>query len=146
MRGKPKTGGRKKGVRNKVTAEREAEIAASGLTPLEYMLGVLRDPNAHPLRRDDMAKAAAPYVHSKLATIAHTGPDGGPMQFRDFSALTDDELEQIIASGSKLDGENKLSFLSDLFGGANNAAQAQINAIEQGLGQATGDINQATRP
>jgi hypothetical protein len=99
VRGKPKTGGRKRGVLNKVTAEREAEIAASGLTPLEYMLGVLRDPDVHPLRRDDMAKAAAPYVHSKLATIAHTGPDGGPVQIHD---LTDDELEQFIANHSKL--------------------------------------------
>jgi hypothetical protein len=94
VRGKPKTGGRKKGVLKKATAEREAEIAASGLTPLEDMLGVLRDPDAHPLRRDDMAKAAAPYVHPRLAAIAHTGPDGGPVQFRD---LTDDELEQIIS-------------------------------------------------
>jgi hypothetical protein len=99
VRGKPKTGGRKKGVLNKVTAEREAEIAASGLTPLEYMLGVLRDPDVHSLRRDDMAKAAAPYVHSKLATIAHTGPDGGPVQIHD---LTDDELERFIANHSKL--------------------------------------------
>jgi hypothetical protein len=108
VRGKPKTGGRKKGVLNKVTAEREAEIAASGLTPLEYMLDVLRDPRAPVARRDEMAKAAAPYVHQRLAAIAHTGPDGGPAQFH----LTDDELEQIIianqsklaASGSKLDG------------------------------------------
>jgi hypothetical protein len=28
------------------TAKREAEIAASGLTPLDYMLKVLRDPRA----------------------------------------------------------------------------------------------------
>jgi hypothetical protein len=99
VRGKPKTGGRKKGVLNKVTAEREAEIAASGLTPLGYMLGVLRDPRAPAARRDEMAKAAAPYVHPRLATIAHTGPDGGPVQFHD---LTDDELDQIIANQSKL--------------------------------------------
>jgi hypothetical protein len=36
-----KTGGRKKGVRNKATAAKAAEVAASGLTPLDYMLSLL---------------------------------------------------------------------------------------------------------
>jgi hypothetical protein len=35
-------GGRQKGTPNKITAKREAEIAASRLTPLEYMLGIVR--------------------------------------------------------------------------------------------------------
>jgi hypothetical protein len=34
-----------------------------------------------------------------------------------------------------------LSFFSDLFGGADNAAQAQIAGINKGVTQATGDIN-----
>jgi hypothetical protein len=67
--GTPKTGGRKKGTPNKLTAARVAEIAASGLTPLDYMLTILRDTNIEPLRRDEMAKAAAPYCHSRLSTI-----------------------------------------------------------------------------
>lgn len=75
-----KTGGRRKGVRNKVTQVRVAEIAASGLMPLDYILNVMRDEEAEPCRRDDMAKAAAPYVHPKLATIEHTGEGGGPVQ------------------------------------------------------------------
>ncbi len=33
-----KTSGRKKGTPNKLTAKRQAEIAESGLTPLDYML------------------------------------------------------------------------------------------------------------
>ena len=68
MKGK-KTGGRQKGSKNKATAEREKQIAASGLTPLDYMLGILRDELADPQRRDDMAKAAAPYVHPKLQPV-----------------------------------------------------------------------------
>ena len=52
-----------------MTAEREAEIAASGLTPLEYMLKVLRDENEDTPRRDEMAKAAAPYCHPRLSTV-----------------------------------------------------------------------------
>jgi hypothetical protein len=40
-----------------------------GLTPLEYMLAVLRDENADTERRDEMAKAAAPYIHPRLSSI-----------------------------------------------------------------------------
>lgn len=61
--------GRPKGSKNKVTLEREAEIKASGLTPLDYMLSLLRDENQDLAVRADMAKAAAPYVHPRLANI-----------------------------------------------------------------------------
>lgn len=66
-------GGRQKGTPNKATAKREAEIAASGQTPLDYMLGVMRDAEQSGERRDDMAKAAAPYVHPKLSAVDHSG-------------------------------------------------------------------------
>jgi len=39
-------------------------------TPLEYMLAVMRDPLADFRRRDDMAKAAAPYCHEKKTSDA----------------------------------------------------------------------------
>lgn len=65
-----KTGGRKKGIPNKATAKREAAIAASGLTPLEYLLTVVRDPRASRAVRIDAAKSAAPYVHPKLSSVA----------------------------------------------------------------------------
>lgn len=72
-----KSGGRRKGSLNKVTRQQRAEIIASGPTPLELMLRVMRDENAPAERRDDMARAAAPYVHPRLAAIdnAHMGPD-----------------------------------------------------------------------
>lgn len=35
------------------------------MTPLDYMLTVMRDESADPMRRDRMAQAAAPYVHPK---------------------------------------------------------------------------------
>jgi hypothetical protein len=62
-------GGRQKGTPNKITVEREQEIAASGLTPLDWMLSVLRDPTQDNARRDEMAKSAAPYVHPRLSSI-----------------------------------------------------------------------------
>lgn len=41
--------------------------AAVGLTPLEYMLAVMRDADEDPARRDRMAIAAAPFVHERAA-------------------------------------------------------------------------------
>jgi hypothetical protein len=67
-----KTGGRQKGTPNRATARREAEIAASGITPLEFMLTVLRDETADDDARKWAAAAAAPYVHPRLAATQHT--------------------------------------------------------------------------
>jgi hypothetical protein len=66
-------GGRRKGSRNKASAKREAEIAASGKTPLEYLLEHMRDESAPVSERMDCAKAAAPYVHPKLASVTVAG-------------------------------------------------------------------------
>ena len=75
-----KTGGRKKGVQNKANAARAAEMAATGETPLAYMIRVMRDRGVDHERRDKMAAAAAPYVHPKLANIEHAGTGGGPIE------------------------------------------------------------------
>ena len=71
--------GRKRGTPNKATAARQAEVAASGITPLEYMLKVLRDENADPHQRFEAAKSAALYVHSKLASIRHGNDPDSPL-------------------------------------------------------------------
>jgi hypothetical protein len=42
-------------------------------SPLEYMLAVMRDPLADFRRRDDMAKAAAPFIHAKITSDAKPG-------------------------------------------------------------------------
>jgi hypothetical protein len=42
------------------------EAEARGISPLEYMLRVVRDPNADVGRRDRMAIAAAPYCHPRI--------------------------------------------------------------------------------
>lgn len=76
---RPKTGGRKKGTPNKATAKKAAEIAKSGMTPLDYMLQVMRDTGQAQDIRLDAAKSAAPYVHPKLAAIEHTGGGGAPL-------------------------------------------------------------------
>src|SRR5689334_15893679 len=42
-------------------------LASGRLSPLDYMLAVMNDPDADPARRDRMAIAAAPYVHVRAA-------------------------------------------------------------------------------
>ena len=61
--------GRPKGSPNKATQERQAEIAASGLTPLDFMLQVLRAPESSMEDRKWAAERAAPYVHPRLSAI-----------------------------------------------------------------------------
>src|SRR5215469_15897281 len=68
-KGHPKTGGRQKGVTNRATRERQAEVAASGKTPLGHMLEVLNDPSEPAARRDWAAVQAAPYIHPRLQVI-----------------------------------------------------------------------------
>jgi len=93
--GKRPGAGRRVGSRNKATliAEaREREIVIPGKDPLEYMLEVMRNPDASPARRDDMAKAAAPYLHARLAAVEHSGSvDTVPPE-----KMTDDELARAI--------------------------------------------------
>ena len=61
--------GRKKGSATKKTREIADNAAASGITPLEYMLGILRDPEQSQEARYVAAKDAAPYVHPRLSTV-----------------------------------------------------------------------------
>src|SRR5260370_28791785 len=85
-----KTGGRKKGSRNKRPRELIERIEASGLVPLEYMLSVMRDEKQPQDVRMEMAKAAAPFVHPRLAAVKMQGDRGAPLF--DLSALSDSEL------------------------------------------------------
>ena len=65
--------GRPKGVANRMNEEARAKAASEGITPLDYMLGVLRDIDNPREIRMDAAKAAAPYLHARLASVEHSG-------------------------------------------------------------------------
>jgi len=90
-KGLPKTGGRQKRVANKRTREIADAAVKEGLTPLEYMLAVLRDEEADPERRDRMAAAAAPYIHPRLAnveaSIAVTGHEAALAELEEIEAV-----------------------------------------------------------
>lgn len=96
--------GRKAGIPNKASVERQKKVAASGQTPLEYMLKVMRDGKASDQRRDEMAKACAPYVHPKLASMQHTGRNGGPIPTVDLTNMSDDDLNRLEALFGPLAG------------------------------------------
>ena len=83
--GKRKGAGRPKGSATKRTREIADRAVEQGVTPLEFMLQMMRqetqheDPKIQAVREAmafEAAKAAAPYVHPKLAAIEHTGADG----------------------------------------------------------------------
>lgn len=61
--------GRKPGQATKANQEAREAAADGGMMPLDYMLNIMRDAWATTERRDDMAKAAAPYVHARLSNI-----------------------------------------------------------------------------
>lgn len=46
---------------------------AAALSPLDYMLQVLRDPEASPGERRWAAEKAAPFLHPRLQSVEHGG-------------------------------------------------------------------------
>ncbi len=91
--------GRPKGSRNKASAKREAEIEASGLTPLGFMLDILRDEDASMEDRRWAAQHAAVYCHPRLAQQRFEGPGGGNIvveivRFTDVKEEAADEPER----------------------------------------------------
>ena len=67
--GKRAGAGRKPGSVNKKTKEMQEKVAAEGITPLEYLLEVMRNEVNEPKERLAAATAAAPYVHAKLSQV-----------------------------------------------------------------------------
>src|SRR5947209_17389519 len=84
-KGLPKTGGRQKGGVDKIT--REAILAAQGITPLDYMMGIVRNEQEDKTVRLDAAKAAAPYVHARLQAVTLGGDPENPIKVDNASDL-----------------------------------------------------------
>jgi hypothetical protein len=61
--------GRKAGTANAKSREIANRSAEAGLTPLEYLLSVMRDESGEEAKRIDAAKAAAPYIHPRLSNM-----------------------------------------------------------------------------
>jgi len=78
--GKREGAGRRAGSANTKTRDIADKAATEGITPLEFMLQIMRqeelspdaDPAqvlAHQAMRFEAAKAAAPYIHPKLSSV-----------------------------------------------------------------------------
>jgi hypothetical protein len=95
--GKRAGAGRKRGSLTKKTREIAERAAADGITPLEVLLGAMREAWASGNRTlaAGFAKNAAPYCHPRLAAIEHSGK-----AVREVTAMSDDELIEIIRRGS----------------------------------------------
>lgn len=65
--------GRKPGAATKVNQEARQKALEGGISPLEYMLGLMRNEELDRETRLDAAKSAAPYVHARLAAVEHSG-------------------------------------------------------------------------
>src|SRR5258706_13009497 len=93
-------GGRKKGTPNKSTALKKAALSAASadptITPLQFLLGVMRDPQAPTDLRIRVARAAAPLVHGKPGIappeVGNAGAiDGFTIDIEEAKALRDIE-------------------------------------------------------
>jgi hypothetical protein len=71
--------GRPKGGTSKISEAARKEALADGISPLAYLLGIMRDQELPRDVRMDAAKAAAPYSHAKLAAVTHSGDADNPI-------------------------------------------------------------------
>ncbi|PPD07075.1 MAG: hypothetical protein CTY28_11325 [Hyphomicrobium sp.] len=87
--------GRKKGSvasHRKLANEATVRAIGEGMTPLEYLLNIMRNVTEDADRRLDAAKAAAPYVHPRLSSLAVEKDPGN----RAITELSDEELYAML--------------------------------------------------
>ena len=109
-------GGRQKGVQNKAKANRELAIRIAGIEPKQFLLngmGYYQAQIEAELAKGgkadgdkiaasftagrDFAKDAAPYCHSRLGSIEHSGPNKGPISVVDLTKASDDQIRALEA-------------------------------------------------
>lgn len=88
--------GRPPGARNKRTEATIKAIEDSGLTPLDYMLSIVRDETKSEGLRLDAAKAAAPYAHHRLSSI-----EMDVLSHKQVDEMTPSELIEFIESAKQ---------------------------------------------
>lgn len=94
--GKRPGAGRKPGIPNKRTQETQKAIEESGLTPLEYMLSVMRNEVEEPRVRLNAAISAAPYVHAKLSSVTAQVEHSGNV-FAEILAAVDGSALKVVS-------------------------------------------------
>jgi hypothetical protein len=81
-----KTAGKKSdSVTEPASIEQGGDNASPTISPLDYMLSVMRDPQVAPARRDAMAKIALRYLHPKPRATAQVRKDERPVELSEIS-------------------------------------------------------------
>jgi hypothetical protein len=70
IKGGRRSAGRPRGAISLSTRAVLEAAQSGGEMPIAYMLRIMRDENASSARRDEMAKAAAAYLHTKLSLVS----------------------------------------------------------------------------
>ncbi len=86
--GKRQGAGRKVNQLTKRTREIAIQSVVEGETPLEFLISVMRNSSHKMEMRLDAAKAAATYVHPKLANVQHGGDGKNPIELRSSVEVT----------------------------------------------------------
>jgi hypothetical protein len=92
--GKRPGAGRKTGAITQKISEHAQQLALAGQTPLDLLLGVMRDPNNPLAMRMDAATRAAPYVHPRLNAVEHSGSVHVPHEAA-LDQLDDDDRDGV---------------------------------------------------
>lgn len=69
-------------------------------TPLEFLLAIMRNPEIPRSERVDAANKAAPYLHSKHATVDHRSSDGSMRPTIIFEGMPSDARSEQRDEGS----------------------------------------------
>lgn len=70
-----------KGLLSLLTEKERAKLAAKGITPLEFLLSVVRDSKAPMDMRVQAASCSAPYMHRKMPIAIEGGDPTKPVVF-----------------------------------------------------------------
>ena len=89
--------GRPKGALNQFSMKKAREIVESGITPVDFLVGVVRDEEADIKLRIEAARAAAPYVHPRLST---TELDLTTRSDKPEWELSDEDLLKVVSGGA----------------------------------------------
>lgn len=92
--------GKPKGSVAKADVKAREKAAEGGITPLEYLLQIMRDEKQPQEDRKDAAKAAAPYVHARLSSVDMTSKTDNTVRIISDRPQTEDEWAKAIGMGS----------------------------------------------
>jgi hypothetical protein len=119
-------GGRQRGTPNKKTLLRKAAIAAAAanpeISPLEFLLGIMRDPNISSDLRIKVAQAALPFVHAKPKSACPGDPAGTAKLIGGTGAFT---IDNAIAKALRDDDYRLGELLRKKCGGPLSATEVE---------------------